>query len=88
MNLFNPKARNIFLSFIIFLYLTSCQSLASDPVHSVPKILKDIPVLSEQSIAIILPRHLVQDIDTEEDWLRAELLYKANQSYIESAGDE
>ena len=43
MNLFNPKARNIFLSFIIFLYLTSCQSLASDPVHSVPKILKDIP---------------------------------------------
>ncbi len=42
-NLFNPKARNIFLSFIIFLCLTSCQSLESDPVHSEPKILKDIP---------------------------------------------
>lgn len=26
---------------------------------------------------IILPRHLVQDIDTEEDWQRAELMYKA-----------
>lgn len=26
---------------------------------------------------IVLPRHLVQDIDTEEDWRRAELMYKA-----------
>ena len=26
---------------------------------------------------IILPRHRVQDIDTEEDWLRAEYLYRA-----------
>lgn len=34
LNLFNPKTRNIFLSFIIFLCLTSCQSLESDPVHS------------------------------------------------------
>jgi N-acylneuraminate cytidylyltransferase len=29
------------------------------------------------SIPIILPRHLVQDIDTLEDWQRAELMYKA-----------
>ena len=28
------------------------------------------------SIPIILPRHLVQDIDTLEDWKRAEILYK------------
>lgn len=28
------------------------------------------------SIPIILPRHLVQDIDTKEDWKRAELMYE------------
>ncbi|MFQ3197426.1 MAG: pseudaminic acid cytidylyltransferase [Paraglaciecola sp.] len=32
---------------------------------------------SEHSIPIVLPRHLVQDIDTLEDWQRAELMYKA-----------
>lgn len=32
---------------------------------------------SSQSVPVILPRHLVQDIDTEEDWLRAEFLYAA-----------
>lgn len=30
----------------------------------------------EGSIPVILPRHLVQDIDTLEDWQRTELLYK------------
>ncbi len=35
---------------------------------------KDIPFGSE-SIPIVLPRHLVQDIDTQEDWQRVELLY-------------
>lgn len=34
-------------------------------------------VFSERSLPVILPRHLVQDIDTEEDWLRAEYLYAA-----------
>ena len=29
----------------------------------------------KKSFPIIIPRHLVQDIDTEEDWRRAELLY-------------
>lgn len=29
------------------------------------------------SIPIILPRYLVQDIDTQEDWMRAELMYRA-----------
>jgi len=27
----------------------------------------------------LLPRHQVQDIDTEEDWLRAEWLFNAMQ---------
>lgn len=30
----------------------------------------------KDSIPVILPRHLVQDIDTEEDWQRAEVLYE------------
>lgn len=34
-------------------------------------------MFSEHSIPVTLPRHLVQDIDTPEDWLRAELMYKA-----------
>jgi pseudaminic acid cytidylyltransferase len=33
-------------------------------------------IFGSDSIPIVLPRHLVQDIDDEEDWLRAELLYK------------
>ena len=34
-------------------------------------------IFSEKSIPVILPRYLVQDIDTLEDWHRAELMYKA-----------
>ncbi|MBE0496357.1 MAG: pseudaminic acid cytidylyltransferase [Campylobacterales bacterium] len=34
-------------------------------------------VFSPQSVMVELPRHLVQDIDTMEDWIRAELMYKA-----------
>ncbi len=34
-------------------------------------------MFSADSLAIVLPRHLVQDIDTLEDWQRAELMYKA-----------
>ena len=34
-------------------------------------------IFSEHSIPIVLPRHLVQDIDTPEDWVRAELMYNA-----------
>lgn len=34
-------------------------------------------VYSPQAIPIILPRFMVQDIDTEEDWLQAELMYLA-----------
>ena len=34
-------------------------------------------MFGKDSIPIILPRHLVQDIDTLEDFTRAELMYKA-----------
>lgn len=32
---------------------------------------------SEQAAPVFLPRHRVQDIDTPEDWLRAESMFKA-----------
>ena len=34
------------------------------------------PLFSNKASPYILPRHLVQDIDTPEDWLRAELMYE------------
>lgn len=34
------------------------------------------PIFSEAATTIVLPRHLVQDIDTPEDWYRAELMHK------------
>ncbi len=37
------------------------------------------------SVAHVLPRHLVQDIDTPEDWKRAELMYAALRSSGEIA---
>ena len=36
----------------------------------------DEVMFGKDSIPVILPRHLVQDIDTLEDWKRAELMYK------------
>jgi len=39
--------------------------------------LSDTPMFSDITTTIILPRHLVQDIDTPEDWMRAELMHKA-----------
>ena len=33
-------------------------------------------MFGKDSIPIILPRHLVQDIDTLEDWKRAEIMYR------------
>jgi pseudaminic acid cytidylyltransferase len=34
------------------------------------------PIFSDAATTIVLPRHLVQDIDTPEDWHRAELMHK------------
>jgi len=39
---------------------------------------------SDLSIAHILPDHLVQDIDTEEDWHRAERLYQLQSNHPQS----
>ena len=39
--------------------------------------LTDTPIFSPASIGIEIPRHRVQDIDTEEDWARAELMFTA-----------
>ncbi|WP_110655826.1 pseudaminic acid cytidylyltransferase [Salinicola halimionae] len=38
------------------------------------------PLFAERSIPVKLPRHRVQDIDTQEDWQRAEWLFKALQA--------
>ena len=37
--------------------------------------LDEVPTFSAASVPIVLPRYLVQDIDTPEDWERAELMY-------------
>lgn len=42
-------------------------------------------IFSEFSVPVVLPRHLVQDIDTQEDWQRAELMYQA---YVRGMKDE
>lgn len=34
-------------------------------------------IFSSRSYAVVLPRHLVQDIDTPEDWTRAERMFSA-----------
>ena len=45
----------------------------------VPLFLKKKKIFSRDALPIILPRHMVQDIDTIEDWERAELLCKVKQ---------
>ena len=37
-------------------------------------------IFSKNSSVVILPRHLVQDIDTIEDWKRAELMFRVLQN--------
>jgi pseudaminic acid cytidylyltransferase len=39
--------------------------------------LDDVPLFSPRSIGVLLPRTLVQDIDTPEDWELAEFMYRA-----------
>jgi N-acylneuraminate cytidylyltransferase len=39
--------------------------------------LEGLPLFSPRSIGVVLPRHLVQDVDTPEDWDQAELMYRA-----------
>ena len=39
--------------------------------------LESRPIFTSKSVPVILPRHRVQDIDTVEDWVRAELMFKS-----------
>lgn len=39
--------------------------------------LRKLPIFARHSLPVILPRHRVQDIDTPEDWVRAEYLHRA-----------
>lgn len=41
--------------------------------------LAEVPLLSEASAPILLPRYRVQDIDTPDDWRMAELMYRVLQ---------
>lgn len=45
--------------------------------------LNDVPTFSRASVPVLVPRALVQDIDTEEDWQRAEMLYRAWRLQVE-----
>lgn len=38
---------------------------------------REVPLFSEAAAPVLLPRHRVQDIDTLEDWTRAEWMFKA-----------
>jgi len=42
--------------------------------------LSGTPIFSKAATTIVLPRHIVQDIDTPEDWERAEYMYRALKS--------
>lgn len=44
----------------------------------------NLPLYSTHSMGVVLPRHRVQDIDTLEDWTRAEFMYAA----MNAAGSE
>lgn len=39
--------------------------------------LSNEPIIGPNSAAVLLPRHRVQDIDTQEDWIRAEAMFRA-----------
>jgi CMP-N-acetylneuraminic acid synthetase len=41
------------------------------------KYLKEKQFYSKDSVSVVLPRYLVQDIDTPEDWETAEKMYLA-----------
>jgi len=42
--------------------------------------LAEKPIFSHEAAPVMLPRHRVQDIDTPEDWIRAEWLFRATQN--------
>jgi len=50
--------------------------------------LNHVPILSSNGIAHLLPRHCVQDIDSPEDWIRAEFMCQAIKADIHLIGDD
>jgi len=44
-----------------------------------------LPIFGPSSSAVLLPRHRVQDIDTPEDWTRAEWLFRALRAGVSDA---
>ncbi|MEQ6890044.1 pseudaminic acid cytidylyltransferase [Halomonas sp. CS7] len=44
------------------------------------------PIFGEHAVPVCLPRHRVQDIDTPEDWQRAEWLFQALQAEGQAGG--
>ncbi|TKB05598.1 pseudaminic acid cytidylyltransferase [Desulforhopalus sp. IMCC35007] len=42
--------------------------------------LGELPIFTEDAAPVVLPRHRVQDIDTLEDWYKAELMFKVQQN--------
>jgi N-acylneuraminate cytidylyltransferase len=46
------------------------------------------PLFSPASVPVLLPRYRVQDIDTEEDWTRAELMFDALSRREPARGEE
>lgn len=42
--------------------------------------LAEKPIFTHKTSPVLLPRHRVQDIDTQEDWTRAELMFKTLQT--------
>ncbi len=42
-----------------------------------PSFVKNKKIYADDAVALVIPRHRVQDIDTPEDWLMAEALYNA-----------
>lgn len=47
----------------------------------------ELPVFSSNTVPVVLPSHRVQDIDTIEDWLRAEWLFKAMNAAAKPIGE-
>lgn len=48
----------------------------------VGRYLQERKLFSADAVPVVLPRHRVQDIDTLEDWRRAELMYEALQRNV------
>lgn len=46
--------------------------------------LEEKPIFGEHSVPVKLPRERVQDIDTPEDWVRAEWLFRAMRAEVSS----